>query len=127
MSDEVDNEEILEISYTPIQGESFGVAEMFAQGASVLDLAAIFALENKDVDQLLRVAKGWTKLAATVASIEELPEEKKNIQKFGFGKENEEEEEIGETNGKSNGKDNIQSKGRLRSYRIRSSGPSTRC
>lgn len=129
MSEEIkeqEEQEILEISYTPIGDEPFGAAEMFAQGATALDLAAVLALENKDYEALLRVASGWSKLARTIAGIELEPEEPKKVQKFGFSKETEEEEKSGETDRKSDGKDDIQSQGRLRSYRIRSVRSRTR-
>jgi hypothetical protein len=117
---EQEDQEVLEISYTPIGDEPFGAAEMFAQGATALDLAAVLALENKDYDALLKVASGWSKLARTIAGIELEPDEPKKVQKFGFSKEIEEEEDNGKTDSKSDGKDDIQSQGRLRSYRIRS-------
>lgn len=118
---EVIEEEVLEISYTPIGDEAFGAAEMFAQGATALDLAAVLALEAKDYDALLKVASGWTKLARTVASIELEPEEPKKVQKFGFSKENEEEEKNGKPDDSDGGsKNDIQGRGRLRSYQNRS-------
>ncbi len=124
MSEEIEEQEeqeVLEISYTPIGDEPFGAAEMFAQGATALDLAAVLALEAKDYDALLRVASGWTKLARTVAGIELEPEEPKKVQKFGFSKENEEEEKSGKPDDSDSGsKDNIQGRGRLRSYQNRS-------
>lgn len=114
------NDEVVEISYTPLSDE-FGAEEMFSQGAAALDLAAVFALENKDFDGLIRVAREWTRMGAAVSGIEALPEDgKKLVLKFGFSKENEEEEDNGENPSKSDVENNIQSKRRLRSYRIRS-------
>lgn len=115
-----ETDEVVEISYTPLSDE-FGAEEMFAQGAAALDLAAVFALENKDFDGLIRVAREWTRMGTAISGIEALPEDgKKLVLKFGFSKENEEEEDNGEDPSKSDVKNNLQGKGRLRSYRIRS-------
>jgi hypothetical protein len=111
------SEEVQEITYIPLS-EEFGAEEMFAQGAAALDLAAIFALERKDFDGLIRVAREWTRMGAAISGID-IPEEGKKVLKFGFNKESVEEENDGEANSKSDGKDDLQSKGRLYSYRIR--------
>ena len=113
------SDEIQEISYTPLP-EEFGAEEMFAQGAAAIDLAAIFALERKDFDGLIRVAREWTRMGATISGVDAPEEGKKVVLKFGFSKEPVEEENDGETDSKSDGKDDIQNKGRLYSYRIRS-------
>ena len=108
-----------EITYIPLSDE-FGAEEMFAQGAAALDLAAIFALERKDFDGLTRVAREWTRMASAVAGIDAPEEGKKVMLKFGFSKEPVEEDKDGETDSKSDGEDDLQSKGRLRTYRVRS-------
>src|SRR5688500_6931192 len=120
-----DSDEVMEITYTPLS-EEFGAEEMFAQGAAALDLAAIFALKKEDSDGLIRVARECTRLGTAISGIEALPEDgKKLVLKFGFSKENEEEEDDGEDSSKSDGKNNLQGTGRLRSYRIRSVRPLT--
>lgn len=102
--------EVLEITYTPLGDEPFGEKEMFAQGAAALDLAAIFALEQKDVSGLVNVAKAWTKLGLALAGIEELTEEKSIKLKFGFSKESVEEEDNGETPNKGDGENELQNR-----------------
>jgi hypothetical protein len=114
-------EEVREITYTPLS-EEFGFEEMFTQGAAALDLAAIFALERKDVEGLILIAREWTRMGSAISGIEIVPEEKNKL-KFGFNKETVEEEEIGESTSKSDGEDDLQGKGRLRSYRVRSIRP----
>lgn len=105
-----ETDEVVEISYTPLSDE-FGAEEMFAQGAAALDLAAVFALENKDFDGLIRVAREWTRMGAAISGIEALPEDsKKLVLKFGFSKESEEEEDNGETPGKSYSKNEFQNR-----------------
>lgn len=118
MSEEENTEdEVLEITYVPLGDEPFGEKEMFAQGAAALDLAAIFALEQKDVAGLVNVAKGWTKLGLALAGIEELTEEKKVLLKFGFGKDIE-EEKSGETPSKGDSENELQNRrARLRKHR----------
>jgi hypothetical protein len=122
MSEEKESEsEIEEITYAPLGGQEFGADEMFAQGAAALDLAAIFALDRKDFDGLIRVAREWTRMASVVSGIEALPpESKREPLKFGFHKESAEEEENAENERKSDGEDDVQSRGRLYSYRISS-------
>lgn len=118
MSEE--DQEVVEISYTPIAGDDpFGVGEMLAQGASALDLAAVLALEKNDYKTLVRIGREWGKLAKVMAGIEIVPEENKKVQKFGFSKEEEERDGKSDKDN-STGKDDIQSRGRLRSYRNRS-------
>ncbi len=109
---EENSEEVLEITYVPLGDEPFGEREMFAQGAAALDLAAIFALEQKDVAGLVSVAKAWTKMGQVVAGLEDTPEEKKVFLKFGFGKDIEEDKD-GETTSKSAGENELQDR-RLR-------------
>lgn len=122
MSEEENTEEtqeVVEITYIPLGDEPFGEKEMFAQGAAALDLAAIFALEQKDVAGLVNVAKGWTKLGLALAGIEELTEEKKVLLKFGFGKDIE-EENSGETPNKGDSENELQNRrARLCKYRTR--------
>lgn len=126
MNEEIETQEgdeVVEITYTPLSDE-FGAEEMFAQGAAALDLAAVFALEIKDFDGLIRVAREWTRLGAAISGIEALPEDgKKLVLKFGFSKESEEEEDDGKDSSKGDVEDNLQGKRRLHSYRIRSVRP----
>jgi len=117
MSEENIEDEVVEITYIPLGNDPFGEKEMFAQGAAALDLAAIFALEQKDVAGLVAVAKAWTKLGQTVAGIEDLEEEKKVFLKFGFG-EDIEEEKNGEASSKGDGKDELQNR-RIRFHKRR--------
>lgn len=104
-------EEVQEITYTPLGDQVFGAEEMFAQGAAALDLAAIFSLERKDADGLVKVAEGWTKMVKALSTIESLPEEKRLTIKFGFSQEIAEEETNGEESSKSDGKNKLQSRG----------------
>lgn len=114
MNEEDTEDEVLEITYIPLGNEPFGEKEMFAQGAAALDLAAIFALEQKDVAGLVSVAKAWTKMGAVVAGMEDVAEEKKVFLKFGFGKDIEEDKD-GETTSKSASENELQDRGiRLR-------------
>lgn len=109
------SEEPQEISYEPLAEQEFGFEEMFAQGASALDLAAVLALERKDIESLIKVAREWTRMAKAVSSIETLPEDsKKTILKFGFNKE----EDVPSGNAdSSDGKDELQNRGlRLRKH-----------
>ena len=112
-----DENEVQEITYMPLGTQRFGAEEMFAQGAAALDLAAIFALERKDIDGLVKVAQEWTRMAKVVSGVEALPEEKRLIMKFGFSQEIAEEEENGEESNKSDGENKLQSRRvRLRKY-----------
>lgn len=106
-----DEDLVQEITYVPLGTHQFGAEEMFAQGAAALDLAAIFALERKDIDGLVKVAKEWTKMAKVVSGIEALPEEKRLTMKFGFSQEIAEEEENGEKSSKSDGENKLQIRG----------------
>ncbi len=118
-------EEVHEITYIPLSGD-IGPEDIFSQSAQALDLAALFAFERKDIEGMAKVAREWTRLGAALAGIEEVPEEqKKKIINFGFNKEIVEEEKDDKSDSESDGKDDIQSQGRLHSYRIRSrrSGP----
>lgn len=112
-------EEVTEITYTPLSGE-IELDDVFGQGAAALDLAAIFALDRKDVDGLVKIAREWTRLGSALAGIESLPEENKKKINFGFNKEIVEEEKDDKADSESDGQNDIQSEGRLRSYRIRS-------
>jgi len=112
-----DEDEVQEITYAPIGTQEFGAEEMFSQGAAALDLAAIFALERKDIDGLVKVAREWTRMAKAVSGIEALPEEKRLTMKFGFSQEIAEEEKDGEESNKSDGENKLQSRGiRFRKY-----------
>lgn len=105
-----------EITYEPLGGQDFGAAEIFAQGAAALDLAAIFALERRDVDGLIKVAREWTRMGAAVLEISDEGDSKKTPIKFGFRGENAEEEENGKSS-ESNGEDELQAgRFRLRKY-----------
>jgi hypothetical protein len=106
-----DEDEVQEITYVPLGGQQFGAEEMFAQGAAALDLAAIFALERKDTEGLINVAKEWTRMAKAVSGVEALPEEKRLTMKFGFSQEIAEEEKDGEKPSKSNGENKLQGRG----------------
>lgn len=89
-------EEVREVTYEPLGAGEFGAAEIFAQGAAALDLAAIFALERRDVDGLVKVAREWTRMGAAVLEISEEDDTKKTPLKFGFRGEIAEEEKDGE-------------------------------
>lgn len=107
-------EETKEITYEPIGSQDFGAAEIFAQGAAALDLAAIFALERRDADGLIKVAREWTRMGAAVLEISDEDDSKKTPLRFGFRGEIAEEEESGEPeSSESNGKDKLQA-GRFR-------------
>lgn len=90
--DKEEIEETIEIRYNPIGDQPFGLEEMLAQSASSLDLAALIALNRDDVDALIRVGEGWTKLAEVMSSIESEQLPKKPVIKFGFRPEEPEEE-----------------------------------
>lgn len=47
--------------YTPI-GEEISTASTFVQAAAALDLAAKFAVENRDSEQLAQVAMVWIEM-----------------------------------------------------------------
>lgn len=111
-----DEDEVQEITYIPLGAQQFGAEEMFAQGAAALDLAAIFALERKDIDGLIKVAKEWTRMAKAVSGVEALPEEKRLMMKFGFSQEIAEEEKDGKESGKSDGKNKLKNR-RIRLYK----------
>lgn len=115
-------EEIQEITYVPLSAEEVGADEMFSQGASALDLAAIFAIERRDHESLTAIAREWIRMGKAISGMEVVPEDKKTKLKFGFNKEVEEEEN-GKDGSKSDGEDDIQSGGRLYPYRIRGQGP----
>lgn len=112
MSDEI------ELSYSPLgEQEEFGAEEMFAQGAAALDIAAIYAIERRDSEMLVKIAREWTRMGSAISGIEPQEEPKKVIHKFGFGKENVEEEDNGESDRKSNDEDKPKTRGiRLRKY-----------
>jgi hypothetical protein len=105
-------EEVREVTYEPLGASEFGAAEIFAQGAAALDLAAIFALERRDVDGLVKVAREWTRMGAAVLEISGDDDTKKTPLKFGFRGEIAEEEKNGEP-GKSISEDKFQA-GRFR-------------
>ena len=108
--------EELELSYSPLGEQEFGAEEMFAQGAAALDMAAIFAIERRDSDGLIRVAREWTRMGSALSGIE-APEEKKIIRNFGFSKEIVEEEKDEPTDGKGDGEVEPKTRGiRLRKY-----------
>lgn len=107
-------EEVREVTYEPLGGGEFGAAEIFAQGAAALDLAAIFALERRDVEGLVKVAREWTRMGAAVLEISGDDDAKKTPLKFGFRGEIAEEEKDGESEpSKSISEDKLQT-GRLR-------------
>lgn len=109
-------EEAKEITYEPLGGQEFGAAEIFAQGAAALDLAAIFALERRDVEGLVKVAREWTRMGAAVLEISEDADSNKKPFKFGFRGEIAEEEKDGESeSGKSISEDKLQA----RRFRLR--------
>lgn len=91
--DEEDTGEAIEIGYNPLGDQPFGLEEMMAQSAAALDLAAVFAHDRKDIDSLIRVSEGWTKLAKVITSLEVDDIPKKTKIKFGFGPDVDEEEE----------------------------------
>ncbi len=111
-------EEPKEIGYTPLDEKEFGAAEIFAQGASALDLAAIFALERRDPEALIRVAREWTRLGAAILEISTDDDLKKTPLKFGFRGEEAEEESDGEPESSEGiSKDELQARGfRLRKH-----------
>lgn len=109
--------EELEIGYTPLDDKEFGSAEIFAQGASALDLAAIFALERRDPDALIRVAREWTRLGAAILEIAAEDDLKKTPLKFGFRGEEAEDKDGEPESSKSVSEDELQARGfRLRKH-----------
>lgn len=110
-------EETREINYIPLDEKEFGAAEIFAQGASALDLAAIFALERRDSDALIRVAREWTRLGSAILEISTEDELKKTPLKFGFRGEEAEENDGESESSESTSKDELQARGlRLRKH-----------
>jgi len=107
-------EETREVTYVPLDDKEFGAAEIFAQGAAALDLAAIFALERRDIEGLVKVAREWTRMGAAVLEISEDGDSKKTPLKFGFRGEMAEVEESGDSeSSKSISEDKLQA-GRFR-------------
>lgn len=103
-------EEVQELTYEPLSGE-FGPAEIFAQGAAALDLAAVFAIERRDSALLIQVAREWTRMGAATAELSGEEQDKKNLNKFGFRSEVAEEEKDGESkSSKSDGEDELQAR-----------------
>jgi hypothetical protein len=111
------SEDVTEIGYTPLEDREFGAAEIFAQGASALDLAAIFALERRDPEALIRVAREWTRLGSAILEIAAEEDLKKTPLKFGFRGEEAEEKDGEPESSKSAGENELQARGlRLRKH-----------
>lgn len=59
--------------YTPI-GDAISPEATIVQAAIALDVAAQWAVERKDIEQMNTVALGWTELSKVLMAIEEEPE-----------------------------------------------------
>jgi len=67
--------------YIPFGDSEFGMEEMFAQGAAALDIAAILAIRNGDVESLINVGSKYIDMANAINGIEPHSQEIK----LGFG------------------------------------------
>lgn len=83
------------LEYTPFGDSVFGMEDMFAQGATALDIAAIVAIENRDVKSLIKIGAKYTAMAAAIARIDVQPEEEIRLG-FGFCMEREVEDDRSE-------------------------------
>lgn len=70
------------LSYIPFGDAEFGMEEMFAQGASALDIAATIAIRNGDVKSLINIGSQYIIMANAIAGISTGPHEEI---KLGFG------------------------------------------
>lgn len=70
------------LTYIPFGDTEFGMEEMFAQGASALDIAAVIAIQNQDVKSLIKIGATYINMANSIAGIE--PGAREEI-KLGFG------------------------------------------
>jgi len=68
--------------YIPFGDTEFGMEEMFAQGASALDIAAVLAIQNGDVKSLINIGSKYINMANAIAGIQ--PNHNEDI-KLGFG------------------------------------------
>ncbi|ASR77337.1 hypothetical protein FDI36_gp185 [Streptomyces phage NootNoot] len=73
--------------YTPF-GDRLNPSVAIVQAANALDIAAKFAVESKDTDTLVRVAREWVEISGRLVYDDEeeddIPQEKEEGRPFGF-------------------------------------------
>lgn len=85
---------IEQVKYTPI-GDSISPEATIVQAAIALDVAAQWAVESRDTEQMNTVALGWTELSKVLMAIEEDEGPPKEPEPVGFRRiEAESEEDV---------------------------------
>lgn len=102
------------IQYTPI-GDAISPEATIVQAAIALDVAAQWAVDRKDAEQMNTVALGWTELSKVLMAIEEDEGPPPEREPAGFRKIEVEEEDIDRINGPTD--DEPQSEGKRRVYK----------
>lgn len=73
--------------YSPF-GDSLDPSVAIIQAANALDVAAKFAVESRDSDSLIRIAREWVEMSSRLAYDEDGPEDEEDepikIRRFGF-------------------------------------------